>query len=382
MTGKALRTDVLVVGGGLTGCAAAYYLAREGKDVLLIEQHEINTLASGSNAGSLHGQIPHDEFIELGDAWAVRFAEVLPLMVASMGLWSELEAELEADLEVSLSGGLIVADTDGQMRDIERKAAIERAHGVELELLTRSDLFAIAPYVSERMIGGAFFPMEGKANPLLATPAFARAAERHGARIHRHTTLEALSLEANGFTAITNAGPIVAGQVINCAGAKAGDIAAMVGLDLPIEGFPIQVNVTEPTAHLVAHLVYFAGGRLTLKQTARGAFLIGGGWPAAFDPVSGRLQVDPGSVQRNLHVAVATVPRLADVNLLRTWPAIVNGTADWRPILGEAPRARGFFMCMFPWMGFTAGPICARVVADLACRRQPSIDVSPFGLAV
>jgi len=382
MTGRALRTDILVVGGGLTGCAAAYYLAREGVDVLLIEQHDLNGLASGSNAGSLHGQIPHDEFIENGESWAAHFAEALPLMAASIDLWNELEAELDTDLEVSLSGGLIVADTEDQLRDIERKAAVERRHGIAMEMLTRSDLFAIAPYVADRMIGGAFYPMEGKANPLLATPAFARAAERHGARILRHTTLEALSLEANGFTAITSAGPIVAGRVINCAGAKAGSVAAMVGLDLAIQGFPIQVNVTEPTAPLVAHLVYFAGGRLTLKQTARGAFLIGGGWPAVIDPDSGRLQVDPVSVRDNLQVALATVPRLAGVDLIRTWPAVVNGTADWRPILGEAPMARGFFMCMFPWMGFTAGPICARIVADLARGRQSEIDVRSFGLSI
>ena len=382
MTGRALRTDVLVVGGGLTGCAAAYYLAREDVDVLLIERHDLNARASGANAGSLHGQIPHDEFVDLGEDWAVHFAPALPLMTASVELWETLEAELGTDLEVSVSGGLIVAESDEQLRAIERKSMIERGHGIAVELLTRDDLFAIAPYVSERMIGGAFYPIEGKANPLLATPAFARAAESHGARILRQTELEALSLEANGFTAITNKGPIVAGQVINCAGAGAARVAAMVGLDLAVEGHPIQVNVTEPTAPLVAHLVYFAGGRLTLKQTAQGAFIIGGGWPAAIDPATGQLQVDPVSMRHNLQVALKTVPRLADVDLVRTWPAIVNGTSDWRPILGEAPMARGFHMCMFPWMGFTAGPLCARIVAGMVRGRAADLDITPFRLTV
>jgi len=382
MTGRALRTDVLVVGGGLTGCAAAYYLAREGVDVLLIERHDLNAHASGANAGNLHGQIPHDEFVELGEDWAVQFAPVLPLMAASVELWDTLEGELGTDLEVSVSGGLIVAETDEQLRAIERKSMIERGHGIALDLLTRDDLFAIAPYLSERMIGGAFYPMEGKANPLLVTPAFTRAAEGHGARILRRTALEALSLEANGFTAITSAGPIVAGRVINCAGVGAAEVAAMVGLDISVQGHPIQVNVTEPTAPLVAHLVYFAGGRLTLKQTAQGTFVIGGGWPAAIDPATGQLQVDPVSMRRNLQVALTTVPRLAGVDLVRSWPAIVNGTADWHPILGEAPMARGFYMCMFPWMGFTAGPLCARIVAGMARGRAPDLDITPFRLAV
>lgn len=378
MIGRALRTDVLVVGGGLTGCAAAYYLASEGVDVLLIEQHDLNASASGANAGNLHGQIPHPEFVENGETWAAHFADALPLMAASIELWNSLEADLGTDLEVSVSGGLIVAETDDQLRAIERKAIIERGHDIAVELLTRDDLFAVAPYVSDRMIGGAFYPVEGKANPLLATPAFARAAERHGARILKNTALEALSLEAKGFTAITSAGPIVAGQVINCAGVRAAEVAGMVGLDLAIEGLPVQVHVTEPTAPLVAHLVTSAGGRLTLKQTAHGSFVIAGGWPAAVDAATGELQVDPASMRGNLQVALATVPRLAGVDLIRTWPAIVSGTADWRPILGEAPMARGFYMCMFPWMGFTAGPLCARIIADMARGRRPDLDVSAF----
>ncbi|MBV9701915.1 MAG: FAD-binding oxidoreductase, partial [Methylobacteriaceae bacterium] len=68
----------------------------------------------------------------------------------------------------------------------------------------------------------------------------------------------------------------------------------------------------------------------------------------------------------------------ADVHLLRTWPAIVNGTADWRPILGEVPGVPGFYICCFPWMGFTAGPICGLAVAELILGRKPSVDIAQF----
>jgi glycine/D-amino acid oxidase-like deaminating enzyme len=154
----------------------------------------------------------------------------------------------------------------------------------------------------------------------------------------------------------------------------------MVGLALAVEGYPIQVNVTEPVVPLVEHLVYSAGDRLTLKQTRRGAFLIGGGWPAAVDAARGHLVVNQDSLIANLRIAALVVPALAGVDLLRTWPAIVNGTADWRPILGEAPRIPGFFMCMFPWMGFTAGPICARLVADAVMGRRPPKAFAQFFL--
>lgn len=370
------------MGGGLAGAATAYYLAREGVGVLLLEQHaDLNTQASGSNAGSIHAQIAHEPFLSKGEAWGRAYAATIPLMSASIRLWSGLEAELGADLEFSLPGGLLVAATDAQMRDVERKAAIERAHGLAVESLSRHDLRRLAPYVSDRMAGGAFCAGEGKANPLAATPAFARAALRHGARLLRGIELLGIDAErSGGFTASTSRGPIRARRIVNCAGAEAGRVAAMAGLDLPVAAHPIQVNVTEPAAPLVPHLVYFAGDRLTLKQTRGGAFLIGGGWPARLDPETGRPAVDPGSVRANLRVACEVVPALRSVHLLRTWPALVNGTDDWRPILGEAPRVPGFYVGIFPWMGFTAGPIAARIVADCVLGRSPEFDLGAFSM--
>ncbi|MBV8565896.1 MAG: FAD-binding oxidoreductase [Methylobacteriaceae bacterium] len=369
---------MLVIGGGLAGCATAYFLAKNGIEVVLIERHDLNALASGSNAGSIHAQIPHAEFLELGEEWARGFAPVIPLMLESIRLWGTLESELGADLEFSLKGGLLVARTEAQMRAIERKGAIERAHGLAVEILSRADLRRIAPYLAEDLVGASFCASEGKANPLAVTPAFARAAAARGAAVLRRTALAGIRVEGQGFVAETDAGPIRAHRIINCAGAEAGRIAAMVGLDLPIEGHPIQVNVTEPAAPLVPHLVYFAGGKLTLKQTRRGAFLIGGGWPAIFAPGDARPRVDPRSIEANLRIAVSVVPALADVHLLRTWPAIVNGTADWRPVLGEVPGVPGFYMCCFPWMGFTAGPICGLAVAELILGRKPSVDITQF----
>jgi glycine/D-amino acid oxidase-like deaminating enzyme len=331
---------------------------------MLIEEHDLGALASGANAGSLHAQIPHHEFVCEGPGWADGFAPVIPLMLESIALWQELEKELGADFELSLPGGLLVAATEAQLRDIVRKAALEARHGLATQILGPQELRDTAPYISRRMAGAAFCPQEGKINPLIAASAVARAAEKAGALVRRRTRLESLTFDGSHFVAATSRGKITAARVVNCAGANAGRIAAMLGFDLDIEGYPIQVNVTEPVAPLVEHLVYFAGDRLTLKQTRHGSLLIGGGWPARWDPRHRRPMVDPASLIANLRTAVTVVPDLLSVQVLRTWPAMVNGTADWRPVLGELPKVPGFFMCVFPWMGLTAGPASARLVAD------------------
>lgn len=367
-----LSTDVLVVGGGLAGCATAYFLAREGVEVTVVERFDLNTEASGSNAGSLHVQIPHEPFVHKGEAWARVFAPTLPLMLQSVRLWRELGAELDADLEVAITGGILVAASEAEMRDVARKAAIERAHGVRIELLGANELRSLAPYVSERMIGGAFCPDEGKASPLKATPAFAAAARRLGARVSTFTAVRGISPSAPGYLVHTSRGDFRARRVVNCAGADAGRVAAMLGLDLPVEGHPIQVTVTEPVAPLLAHLLYSAGEKLTLKQLRNGTVLIGGGWPATRRASDGRLAVDRRSLQGNLRTALEVVPALGRARVVRTWPALVNGTDDWQPILGEAPGRPGFFLNVFPWMGFTAGPIAALTVAELVLGRSPS----------
>lgn len=363
------QIDILIVGGGIAGAATAFHLAREGAEVLVVERLDLGTQASGANAGSLHVQIPHVTFVEEGEDWARRFAPTIHLMRHSIDLWRGLEAQLETDLDVAVPGGLLVAATEAQMRDIARKAAIEREQGIEIELLSGEDVRKLAPYVAEGMAGGAFCAAEGKANPLKATFAYAAAAEGHGARFLRRTEVVGIEAEAGGFEVQTSVGRFRCRRLVDCAGSAAGQVSAMLGLPLPIEAHPIQVSVSEPVAPLVKHLLYYAGGMLTLKQGRNGSLLIGGGWPANISAVTGLPVVSGDSLRKNLALAQAVVPAIGPARIVRSWAAFVNGTADWNPILGEVPGRPGFFVNFFPWMGFTAAPACARIVADLVLGR-------------
>jgi len=375
---ESIRTDVLVIGGGVTGCAAAYYLAGAGTRVTLVERHDLNTQASGRNAGGLHGQIQHEPFIELGEQWARDFGPSLGLLRDSIELWRGLPDALGAELEVNVCGGLLLAGTEEQLRDVERKAAIDRDFGGEVELLSRAELRRVAPYVSEAMVGGLYCPLEGKANPLLATPALARAAANRGAELLPHTQVDAVDTTSSGFRVSTSGGAIECERIVDCGGAEAGRVSRLVGVDLPVEEHPIQLSVTEAVPSLVEHLVYYAGGRLTLKQARFGSLLIGGGWPARADGPHSRLGVDLRSLGENLRVALEVVPRLAGASLLRTWTGVCPGLADQRPVVGELDGVPGFFVSMFPFLGFCGGPIMGRLAATLALGEDPGRDLTPF----
>jgi glycine/D-amino acid oxidase-like deaminating enzyme len=355
--------DVIVIGGGIAGCATACYLARDGVRVRLVERASVNGLASSANAGSLHAQIPHDPFRHLGADWARSFSPAVRLFIASLGLWKTLEDDLGADLEIGFGGGLLVGADATEMAEIEAKAEIERAAGLPVELLDERAVRARAPYLAPKIMGGAFCPIEGKANPLLVATAYAAAARAAGAVIETHGGPATIRRDGPLYTVAAGGRAWQAPRIVIAAGSETGTLAAALGARLAIEAFPIQVSVTEPAEPLVPHLVYCAGEKLTMKQTRVGSILIGGGWAADLDQ-AGRPVVSIDNLSRNLAVACGVVPGIAGLRLVRSWAAFVNGTADWLPILGELPQSPGAFINYVPWMGFTGGPAAARSIAS------------------
>ncbi len=366
-------TDALVIGGGIAGCTTAYFLARDGVEVTLLEQFTLGSLASGTNAGSLHAQIQPEPFFEFGETWARRFLPALEFYEGAMSIWQDIEAALGEDLEVVLSGGIVAAATSDEMRILERKAALERSAGLDTELLDASELHERAPYLSPTLVGGAFCPVEGKASPLAATRAFAAAARDLGASILEHRRVTGIRRGRGGYEVDTATGTMSASRVVNAAGNDAARIAALVGGGVDLQSFPIQLSVTERLAPLIGHLVYSAGSRLTLKQTRDGTVLIGGGWPAVFD-YARRPRVDRESLCGNLEAALDVVPALAGVSIVRTWAAEVNGNDSWLPVIGELPGSPGFYMNYVPWMGFSGAPMAGRIVANLLQGRGPGVD--------
>jgi len=373
------RADVLIIGGGIAGLMTAWFLAREGTKVTLLEAGELGAQASGANAGSLHLQIQYPEFVSYGEAWARSYAPTLRFLQASIGMWTELGDALGDDLNVTLGGGIVVARTSKQMRFIEAKAAIEASVGIKIDVLDREALRAAAPYLSDKAIGGGFCAGEGKANPLRATPAMAAAAENAGAEILCGVRVNGITGRAGAFEVDTSQGRFFADKIVNAAGANAAKVAALVGMKIDLGGFPLQVTVTEPVAPLIPHLIYSAAGKLSLKQAANGGCIIGGGWAAHIRP-DGGLATDPANFAGNMVMAADVVPSLGQARTLRSWTAWVNGTADWRPIIGEAPQTPGFYLALFPWVGFSAGPMTARVVADMVMGRPPEFDLAEISV--
>jgi len=272
-----------------------------------------------------------------------------------------------------------VADSEAGMAFLERKIALERSFGIEAELLDTKALLALSPNLSPSLLGAEFCPMEGKINPLRATYAVMRLATAQGARLQRATNVTSIIRERDGFIVETSRGRIRAKTVVNAAGAWAKEIGAMVGVHVPVAGAPLQMIATEPGPKLVDHLIAHADRHLSLKQTATGGILIGGGWTAAFDPTRRINHAMRESIEGNIWVASHVLPALKGMHMVRAW-AGMNIDIDGAPILGPVAGVPGFYNAVTS-NGYTLSPIVAQSVAHLIMGQPVELDVAPFSIA-
>jgi sarcosine oxidase, subunit beta len=381
------RTDVLIVGGGLVGCATAFHLARAGLSVVLAEAGDVNAVASGQNAGSLHFQMER-RFLEQGDAVMAQAARVISLNRRAIEEWRGLEALLATSVGLAMNGGLMVAETTDQVALLERKARLEAEAGMATRLIDGAQARTRAPYLGPRVVAALWAPDEGHADPKKVTPAFAAGAERAGARIVSHSPIRALDKVAGGFEALVGARRIHADRVVIAAGAWIATIGAMLNLHLPIFPLGLTMNVTERCVPFIPHLVQHVGRRLSMKQAGAGNVLIGGGWPsrlaqhkngAGFD-LSRPPEPIAASIAENLAAATDIVPDVARLNLVRSWTGTVAVSSDQLPVVGEVPRMRGVYVAG-GGSAFTLGPTFARLLADGIVGGNNAPDLADFSPA-
>ena len=303
---------------------------------MLVEKRQLNSQASGRNAGSLHFQLEY-RMIEHGLDSARKAAEALPLHLHAQHAWSTLATELQEDLGVIQHGGLMVAETAEQVTLLEQKSALEREAGLEVEMLDRDALRTLAPYLGPSILAAAFCP--GKARPIPGAARWHSPGRDATRRPHPQRRPRAI-LRRNGHgwrVGIDDGASIQAGAVVLAAGIWSGRIAQMAGVTLPVSAVGLTMAATARTAPFIKHLVQHAGRRLSMKQTQEGNVLIGGGWPAALAQTDGVVDLESQpelllpSLAGSMNAAAAVAPDVGKLQVLRAWTGATALVADQLP---------------------------------------------------
>lgn len=366
--------DILIVGGGLIGCASAWHLAKAGMAPLLVEAGFLNAGASGQNAGSLHFQIER-RFLEQGTDAAAQAAGIVHLNKLAIADWAEMEDQLGRPLDIAMDGGLMLAESESDMALLRFKVAREQALGLGTQLLDGAAVRDLAPYLAGHILGAAYLAQEGHANPRILSDAFATQAVQLGAQIRTGTRLVDLSMTPGGGYRIllqdaAGTKVVTSRRLLLATGAWTARIAQMLGLHVPLYPVPLTMNVTDRTKPFLPFLIQHVGKRLSMKQSEDGNLLIGGGWPSRLARnASGAIDLDQpalpeeGQIRANLAVAAGVLPALRDRQLIRSWTGITCISADQLPIVGMIDAAPGLYVAAGGSM-FTLGPLLACLLAQ------------------
>ena len=364
-------TDVVVIGGGVIGLAAVYYLAQAGKRVTLVERRGIGQEASGANVGLVTLFSGHS-FDEPDPG------PVYELTRASIDAYTSLGQELGVDIEYEQCGGVVYAQTDDKLAVIRRAYEGYRAHGVPVEWLDARGIRECEPaFFSERVLGGVFCPLNGQINPLMLCRALARGVRRLGARIMLGTTVQNVYYGNGRVRAVrTSEGDIPCEFAVNAAGAWAADIGEMVGQRLPVRPARGQIVLTEPLPRFIHRVI--SGAEPSARQTRRGNLIIGG----TVEDVGFDKRVTPEIIDDFARGVVSHYPGLAGLHVIRAWAGLRPATPDSKPIIQLCDEPARLCLAV----GHSRRGICyaagtGRLVADLIAGGQPFLDLGAFSLS-
>ena len=361
--------EVIIIGGGVIGCATAYYLAKEGTSVIVLEGSDhIGNGGSSRNGGGVRqsGRDPRE----------------LPLaMYGIRTLWPHLSEELETDCEYHQDGNLRLGKTEKHREILEGLADRARACGLDVRMIDGDEVRRINPHLSHEVTVASWCPTDGHANPLTTTLGFYKMARRLGARfITGEPVTELRTVKGKIRKVITPNNVYEGEQVLVAAGLHSREILETVGIDVPMDGSLLEALVTEAEAPMFDQMLGTADADFYGHQTKHGSFVFGGS--SGLEP----FYKDNGTPVTSSRTApcicrgiMKYFPELADAKIVRTWAGWSDRSADGVPVLGAVDEIPGLYAaCAFTGHGFGISPAVGDQLAKLIRTGSTDVDLSPL----
>ena len=353
---SASNNDVVIIGGGVIGSSIAFHLARQRRQVLVIERSEVAAppTASWASAGGVRRQGRHP--IEA------------KLAIESIERWKTLEQELKGDLHYRRGGNLLLAESDAEAEQLSKFVSNQLKLGfADVRLVDRKEALSLVPGINDRVVAGSYSPSDGQADPVRTTRAFATAARHLGATYWTETFASGFLVHRERIVGVqTERGEVHAGHVVLAAGTWSDELAATISLRLPIRTRAFQMILSTPAQSYVLQPVISAVSRaLSLKQLANGAFLLGGGWLGDPSPDRRSFTMRPTSMQGNWTTARELLPEVGKQRIAHSWCGLEAQSIDDIPFIGSIPGLAGLTIAVgFSGHGFALAPAVGRSVAD------------------
>jgi 4-methylaminobutanoate oxidase (formaldehyde-forming) len=370
----------VIIGGGIIGCSTAYHLAKLGwRDVVLLERHKL-TSGSTWHAAGLVGQLRTS-------------ANITQLLKYSVELYAKLEAETGQATGWKMNGGLRLACNAERLTEIKRQATTAHSFGLDMHILTPVEAKKLWPPMEiGDVVGAAFLPTDGQANPADIAQALAKGARAGGVRIVEDCRVTSIKIKDSRAAGIgTTLGDITAEVVVNCGGQWAREIGQLAGVSVPLQSVQHQYLVTEPIDGVPRNMPTLRDpDRLIYGKEEVGGLVVGGYEP---NPIPWALDGIPEGFHFTLldsnwdHFEPMMERLLGRIPALQTAgiKQLINGPESFTPdgnfILGEAPELRGFYVgAGFNAFGIASAGGAGRALAEWIAGGEPPMDLWPVDI--
>lgn len=361
------RHDFAVIGGGIIGASAAFFLAQAGARVIVLEKDHSGRHASGVNSGGVR---------TLG-----RDLRELPLSLRAMGMWPRMRELFGDDCGFTTTGNIRIATTESDFEHLvaRSRSVAELGLGHSEEVLGRAALRDALPGISNRAVGALRAKDGGYAQPFRTTMAIRNAARALGVVFRDHCRVTAAVHSGQGWELQPDCGDIAgAAIVLNCSGGWGDQVAALFGDDIPLTPTGSVQLVTARMPRVFGPVISSASRPLSMKQFANGTIVIGGGQRAAVDRDSNRSDAPLLAMAPAVRAAIELFPALAGATAVRTWSGIEGFTADRLPVIGAGRAPSVLHAFGFSGHGFQMGPATGRLLADIAMAGRSDISIEAF----
>jgi glycine/D-amino acid oxidase-like deaminating enzyme len=360
-----MRTaDVCIIGGGLLGTATAYYAAKAGLKVVLLEERELASGASGAAFGGVSVAIYSYSSARIPPAY-------VELSKVSLALYRQAQEEIGPPLDFDAPGSIdpFYSEEDTQ-RGLERARGLQ-ACGVPCELIDYKQIKEIEPAVSEIAVSANYCPVDAHVTPMCVVWAFAKAARRLGADIRTGASVASLIKRGDRVVGVVSSdGEIFANTVVITAGIGVSALTDSIGLHVPVQNGRGQMFVTERIPPLLRTYVH------NIKQTPAGTIVFGTTRENGINETTTTVE----GTKKILDWAVRLIPALANVKLLRSWAGVRLVPPDGYPIIGKPDGIDGLLIAVLH-RGVTLAPVVGSILVDLAMHGRTKHDIDPYRLS-
>lgn len=361
--------EIVIVGGGIIGCATAYYLAKKGCSVIVLEgSNYIGNGGSSRNGGGVRqsGRDPRE----------------LPMVMWGIqNLWPTLSEELGVDVEYTQKGNLRLGKTEAHLKILQGLTDRAKACGLDVRMIDGDEVRQINPYLSDEVIGASWCPTDGHANPLTATLGYYKKARELGVRFITGEPVEKLIKIKGKVRKVVTPNNVYEGEkILVAAGYESRKITASVGIDVPMTAIKMECLVTEAQPYMFEQMLGTAEADFYGHQSKHGSFVFGGSTGLeSYNEDNGKLISTSLAASCTCRGIMKYFPALSDAKIVRAWAGYIDECADKIPVISPVEEVPGLYLaCGFTGHGFGIAPGAAYNIAEMMTEGTPAVDMKEF----